>query len=427
MTAVAARFGYRDASVARVVEQAGVSRATFYVHFADKEACFVAAFQRAAERIEVVLARIDAEVPPAGRAADLLDYLLDNISRGPAAARILLVEALAGGPEARRARQRLMSSVEAHLERWLSVPGNDGQQLAISGRAIMEGAGNILAMRVSRGETALLAEQRDDLLAWIDSYCAPKEHHRLSPAEWRDLGGALVGAIEAAPPVAPEPSRLPRGKGAIAPGAVSAEYRERILAAVAQLVQSEGYTAMTVADIVKTGAVTREAFYELFRSKEEAFLAAQIAALESSIAVTAAAFFPGDSWPNRVWEGLEALFGYVAVHPALVYLDVIESYAAGEAAVRRSFDNRMAYSLFLEDGYRQTPEAERLPRLCSEAIGGAILGVLRWQVNESRTELTLEALPQVVYVALAPFIGADAAIDLVAAKVRDAVDARRPA
>ena len=38
--------------------------------------------------------------------------------------------------------------------------------------------------------------------------------------------------------------------------------------------------------------------------------------------------------------------------------------------MRRSFDNRMAYTLFLEDGYRQRPEAERLPRLCSEAIGG---------------------------------------------------------
>lgn len=418
MTQVAARYGYADASVARVVEQAGVSRATFYQHFADKEACFVAAFQRAAERIELALARIDADVPPGNRAAELIDYLLDNIVRGPAAARILLVEALAGGPDARRARQRLMSSVEASLERWLVVPDSNGCQLAISGRAVMEGTGNILAMRVSRGETALLAEQREDLLAWVNSYATPAEHARLSPAEWRALGAGLVGEPVA---VGTEtmPARLPRGRGAIAPESVSAEHRERILAAVGKLVRSEGYTAMTVADIVKAGAVTREAFYDLFRSKEEAFLAAQIGALESSISVAAAGFFPGESWPTRVWGGLEALLDYVSVQPDLVYLDVIESYAAGAAAVRRSFDNRMAYSLFLEDGYRQTPTAERLPRLCSEAIGGAILGMLRWQVAEDRTELALEALPQVVYLALAPFIGPDAALELVVTRARD--------
>jgi len=58
MTQAAARYGHKDASVARVVEQAGVSRATFYKHFVDKEACFLAAFEVAAERIEAALRRL---------------------------------------------------------------------------------------------------------------------------------------------------------------------------------------------------------------------------------------------------------------------------------------------------------------------------------------------------------------------------------
>jgi AcrR family transcriptional regulator len=419
MTQAASRYGYGEASVARVVEQAGVSRATFYQHFADKEACFLAAFKVAAERIELALTRIDAEVAPARRPPELLDDLLFNTVRDPAAARILLVEALAGGPQARAAHERLMLAVEATLERWLQFSDENGFRLAITGRAIMEGIAGILGRRVFRGEAAALADLRGDLLGWLNSHAVPADGRLLSSAAWRQLGADLVEEPRSEPRAATPARRLPRGKGAVTPEAVAGEYRERILTAVAQLARSKGYTAMTVADIVKAAAVTREAFYELFRSKEDAFLATQIAGLESSISVAAAGFFAGEDWPTRVWGGLEALLGYFCTQPDLVYLDVIEGYAVGAAAIRRSFDNRIAYHLFLEDGYRQSPAAERLPRLSSEAIGGAIVGLMRWQVMEGRTGESLEALPEIVYLALAPFIGPAAAMDLVEAKVAE--------
>ncbi len=417
MTQAAARYGYGEASVARVVEQAGVSRATFYQHFADKEACFLTAFEQAAERIEVALARIDAEVAPARRASDLLDDLLLNAVNDPAAARLLLVEALAGGPEVREAHEHLMLAVEATLERWLQQPDDNGVQLAITGRAVTEAIVGILGRRVFRGETAGLTELRGDLLAWLNAHAVPADGRRLVTAEWRRLGAGLLTAPRSEPRAAAPARLLPRGKGAVTPEAVAGEHRERILAAVAQLAKTKGYAAMTVADIVKTGSVTREAFYELFRSKEDAFLAAQIASLENSISIAAAGFFAGNDWPTRVWGGLEALLGYFTTQPDLVYLDVIEGYAAGAAAIRRSFDNRIAYHLFLEDGYRQSPAAARLPRLSSEAVGGAILGLMRWQVMEGRTERTLEALPEIAYLAVAPFIGPLAAMELVEAKV----------
>lgn len=415
MTQAAARYGYRDASVARVVEQAGVSRATFYEHFADKEDCFLAAFERAAARIEIALPRVESEFSPAGRAGQLLDDLLSNIIRDPAAASILLLQARAGGPRVRQAYQRFMGTVGATFEGWLAGPGEMGHRLFINGRAIMEGTGGVLVTRVFRGETARLADLRDDLLAWMYAYAMPEEQKPLTPADWRRLGAALPRTRSE--PVARGRSRLPRGRNAVAPQAVAGQHRERILDAVAMLARTKGYTAMTVADIVKTGAVTREAFYDLFRSKEDAFLAAQTAGLEQSISRTAASFFAGETWPERAWDGLDGLLGFVALQPDLVYLDVIESYAVGPAAVRRSFDNLMAYTLFLEDGYRQGAAAERLPRLCSEAIGHAILGLMRWQVLDGRTEHMLELLPEAAYLAWAPFLGAATALERVEATV----------
>jgi AcrR family transcriptional regulator len=419
MTQIASRHGYKDASVARVVEAAGVSRATFYEHFADKEACFLAAFERAAHNLAASIPRIEAEYSPALRAAQLTDDALENIARDPASARILLVEALAGGPAVRRAHEEFLQAVEATFERWLNGPGENGYRLDITGRAIMEGIGGVLNMRCHRGDTARIAEIRDDLLAWLYAYSVPEDQPRISPERWRQLGVELGTAPP--PPPSPPPSRaLPRGRSAAAPKVVAAEHRERILAAVTSLVRTRGYTAMTVADIVKSAAVTRESFYEQFRSKEDAFLVAQTVGLQNSVSLTAASFFAGENWPDRVWCGLEALLRYKAAHPDLVYLDVIESYAVGTGAIRRSFDNRMSYTLFLEDGYRQRPSAERLPRLCSETIGNAVLGMMRWRVSEGRTENLLEVLPECVYLALAPFIGPAAAVALVEAKVAEA-------
>jgi AcrR family transcriptional regulator len=419
MTQVAARHGYREASVARVVEQAGVSRATFYEHFADKEGCFLAAFERGASRMELAIPQIEAEYSPALRAAQLLEDLLDSIVGDPAAARVLLVEALAGGPAVRQAHQRFMQAVEATFERWLDGPGENGYRLDIPGRAIMEGVSGILIIRSFRGEAASVGELRDGLLAWLYAYSVPEERQRTTPARWSQLGAAVAAAAPGTAFAAVEQpvARLPRGRNAAAPEVVAAEHRARILEAVAELARTKGFETMTVADIVKRGAITREAFYTLFRSKEDAFLAAQTVGLQESIALTAARFFGGaETWPLRVWEGLEGLLGFVATRPDLVYLDVIESFAVGTAAIRRSFDNRMAYTLFLEDGYRQRPAAERLPRLCSEAVVGAILGLMRWRILESRTEQMLELLPQAAYLALAPFIGPTAAVRLVEAK-----------
>jgi AcrR family transcriptional regulator len=205
MTQVAARHGYADATVARVVEHAGVSRATFYEHFADKEACFLAAFRQGAARLEASLRRIDAERLPERRAGELLDDLLVDIAADPAMARLLLVEALAGGVAVRKAREEVATALETTLESWLVDPTN-GFRIGITGRAMMEGTASVLAMRAFRGETARVVDLRGDLLAWIDSYLMPAESSRLGLAEWRRCGFPGGG-------VPPPRRRLPASTG----------------------------------------------------------------------------------------------------------------------------------------------------------------------------------------------------------------------
>jgi AcrR family transcriptional regulator len=100
---VVADKGYAATTVADVVERAGVSRRTFYEQFADKEACFLAAYDAG---LAAVLDRVGGavEVNPTAdwreRARIGVEAFLDLLASQPAFAQALQVEVLTAGPAA---------------------------------------------------------------------------------------------------------------------------------------------------------------------------------------------------------------------------------------------------------------------------------------------------------------------------------------
>lgn len=109
MADVAARRGYADTRVQHVLEQAGVSRRTFYVHFDNREDCFLAAYDAIMADVEAVL---DAERPTV---RGLIERLLEHFDRWPAHARVLLTEAFAAGPPGLERHEQMVERVSARL------------------------------------------------------------------------------------------------------------------------------------------------------------------------------------------------------------------------------------------------------------------------------------------------------------------------
>jgi AcrR family transcriptional regulator len=107
MIETVAKVGYANASVADAIAIAGVSRKTFYEHFRDKEACFLAAYDAVSRRLlEAIIATGAAHpIGPIRRRAQLA-RLLHGLASDPLGARVFLVEIPAAGAKAIRARQR---------------------------------------------------------------------------------------------------------------------------------------------------------------------------------------------------------------------------------------------------------------------------------------------------------------------------------
>src|SRR4051794_37279193 len=116
------------------------------------------------------------------------------------------------------------------------------------------------------------------------------------------------------------PRRLPRGRHALAPEEVLRDQRQRLLAAVPGVVAERGYEAMSVADIVKAAAVSRNAFYKNFSDKQECFATAHEAGHEQLFEILTGPCDAGLTIEARVEHSLTAGLDALASEPEVARL-----------------------------------------------------------------------------------------------------------
>jgi AcrR family transcriptional regulator len=162
---VVAAKGYAATKLADLTTEAGVSRSTFYGLFADKEACFLAAYEEASDGlIRAASAAFEAEPdwPAAMRAA--LAALLGALAADPALASLGLNAVSAAGPAA---QQRYQAAVKR-----LTPLFEEGRDFAPGGRALpantsrmaIGGVLGLVSEALAGGEAAALPGMLEDVL-----------------------------------------------------------------------------------------------------------------------------------------------------------------------------------------------------------------------------------------------------------------------
>jgi AcrR family transcriptional regulator len=127
--AIVAEKGYAATTVADLTKRAGISRTTFYELFADKEACFLAAYDNAVDDlVRRISIAYEAEERWPDRARAGLATLLEALAADPAQARLALVDVSAAGPAAQR---RFRAAVQR-----LTPFFDEGRDFAPGGRGL---------------------------------------------------------------------------------------------------------------------------------------------------------------------------------------------------------------------------------------------------------------------------------------------------
>ncbi|HEX4467453.1 MAG TPA: helix-turn-helix domain-containing protein [Solirubrobacteraceae bacterium] len=406
MTEVSVQAGYQQVSIAQIALKAGVSSATFYEQFTDKEDCLIAAYWAAFERLAAPMKLSSGEGGWEQMARAATGSILDSLHENADAARLTLVESRAGGARMRESRAGALEDFERRLEDELLSAGRSGRTLDLPAANLMGGIRNIAVWRLRNHAEDELPLLLDDLVTWMGSYAVPKSRTRwsVSPAaRLADTPGLI-------PPAVAAPARLPRGRHGLPAGVVARSQRTRIIYGTAEVMSTKGFASATVADIVAAAGVSRDVFYEHFSDKLDAFLEAQRFSTQEVLDAGAAAFFSARDWPTRVWLGLQTLLRLMAAYPALSHLRLVECYAAGPSALSRAEEFTKSFSVFLEEGYGYRPESAAMPRVCSQAITGAVFEIIYRRIARGEAAQLPRELPLLTFVAIAPFTGVPSAI-----------------
>src|ERR1700704_3171275 len=102
--------------------------------------------------------------------------------------------------------------------------------------------------------------------------------------------------------------RLPRGRHGLSPEFVAQNQRERLIAALTEVLYEVGYQKTTVSLIGQRAAVSKSDFYKHFESKDDCFFAAYEAAIErigEQVRAAAAEHADGE-WALRIRDAIAA-------------------------------------------------------------------------------------------------------------------------
>lgn len=190
--------------------------------------------------------------------------------------------------------------------------------------------------------------------------------------------------------------------------AASSPERERICAAITELVAQRGYQDLSVAEITGHAGLESGAFYESFRDVDECFSAVWSQA-DSDLAELLESTYENEEgeWPRRLRATLDAFLSYLDSDPnrARLYIAEVQQVSDEMRARREQAQARIA--TYVDLGRDGVPDGA--PDHVAEAIAGAIWFRLETRMRREEPGELRSELPLMVYFAVLPFCGSEIA------------------
>jgi AcrR family transcriptional regulator len=410
MVELIAAKGYPSVRIVDLTKLAHVSQPTFYTLFADKEDLFLSAYQEISQRTaQTILQAYNVDAGQDERLRGAMRAFAELAVDEPAAMSLFMLGAFGAGARAldrrRRTLEALETSILASRDRAPSMGSTD-----LTVKAILGGIREVGAARLREGSQGELPIQVQELATWATCY----------PRRLPDGLGAPPVARRQSAPAAEQTSerarraegRLPSGRSDLPRQFIVKSQRERIVDATAAIVAEKGLAALTIPEIAKRANVSNQTFYSIYSSKHEALQGAQKIGMHQALQVASEAYRTHqEDWPRAIAAGLRALVDYLASEPAHAHLNLVDTFAASPEAIEIRNASMRAFATYLQPGYALAADESpsEVPAIAAEAITGGVWQVMHHYVENECIAHLPQAVPQLTYFALTPFIGPDAA------------------
>lgn len=413
MIEAATTRGYAQTSVKLVIGLAGVSRRSFYEQFSGKEDCFMATFDlivnRAIKRLTEAYRAAEGGQPQRLRAA--LDAWTGELEQSPKALRLAIAEAETAGPEGLRRLQRATAVCEALLANAFAnrCPADPDDAVAgaragrASGsqegpetlpapvvRAIVGGLRRATQMRLLDHDTERLQPLVEEMAKWALLFNAPAVQ-QLRPRPW--AGQPFPEKLELEPHACGGEDRRAR----VLRSAIETGLRER------------RFSDVNAPRIAEGAGLPVEAVTELYADPRACYLEALEVLGDELLRVVGAHELLGARWAEAVCGAVDAVLAHLADSPARLLTFTMKAFEAGPATIAAVGDLAYELATLLTEGAPERPHT----RIAVEAIGGGVWHILHCEVLAGRGHRLPVLSEYVAYVVLAPYLGAERAVEAI--------------
>jgi AcrR family transcriptional regulator len=397
MVEAVAENGYELTSVKQVVGLAGVSRRSFYEQFANKEECFLATFDLLARR--GVLRMSEAYLGAHGGLEERLRAAFGEFALAATnerkAAILVVVESQTAGPAGLLRLHRATARCE-HLLATSFLESREASPLPMPiVRGIAGGLHGAMSSFLREQQNRKAAELAEEMLRWTLLFQTPAAERMAER-----MAARLARHMRRAAPS--------NGHGPACAQAQDDD-RERLLQNALRLAVVGDYRELTAPQIAEESNISIDAFFELFEDKNDCFLAALDMLGDELLAIAADPDLVSSDWPRAVRRVIGKLMRHLADHPLYAQTIAQQAFAAGGDAVQRNLELAHGIATLLTEGAPCSAQSA----LTVDGVAGAIWHTVRWQVAGERIQLLPALSDYLAYVVLAPFIGADAAVEAV--------------
>jgi AcrR family transcriptional regulator len=198
--------------------------------------------------------------------------------------------------------------------------------------------------------------------------------------------GTMAPITRSRPVEAPE-AEPPR---ALAAGEI--RQRQRLMAAMIDVVGRQGSRASTVKDVVAAAGMSRKTFYRHFANKQDCLLQTADLVIDVSITEVERAYLGVERWPDRVGAALGALFALANDNPGSVRLSLVEVGGAGPAGLERRERWFEEFERFIVEAIKLAPQPGEPSKLVVEAVVGGVAGVLTRRLGPQGRRVRLTPL-----------------------------------
>ena len=178
-----------------------------------------------------------------------------------------------------------------------------------------------------------------------------------------------------------------------------------------EMVADSGYAAVDVGTLCERAEVGRAHFDRCFADLEDCFLTLHDELLHELCEGVKAACEGHSAWHDRIWAAGVAAMRYLQGDSLRARFLVVSVNGAGSGAQARRDGIVRRIADFLDGGRGEVDGARPMSRCTAEIAAGAVYGTMMTKVQVGSVERGEEFLPELIYLATMPYLGARAAED----------------